>query len=101
MTQTARAGESRGGNEMPRFVDVHHKMPEITPDMAEMMKARIVGREADEFDCVAIDIMAGDEGPTFCVTDGPSKEAVVKSHTSKGVDLDISDVHQVMSMASN
>lgn len=86
---------------MPRFVDVHHKMPDITPEMADMMKQRIVSREADEFDCVAIDVMAGDDGTAFCVTEGPSKEAVVKSHTSKGVDLDANDVHQVMSIASS
>ena len=86
---------------MPRFVDVHHKMPQITPEMAGMMKDRIVGRQADEFDCVAIDVMAGNDGTAFCVTEGPSADAVVKSHTSKGVPLDLGDVHQVTSIASS
>ena len=84
---------------MPRFVDYHAKMPEVTPEMAQMMQERIRSRKADEFGAVAVEIYMG-KGEAFCVTDAPNAQAVVKSHTSKGFPLDFKEVHQVSSLSA-
>ena len=83
---------------MPRFIDVHKDMPEMPAEMVQQIKDRIASGAKDEFDAVAIDVLAGNDGSAFCITDAPDAAAVVSSHVNKGVPLDSHDVHEVVSI---
>ncbi len=84
---------------MPRFIDVHRDMPEMPAEMVQEIKDRISSGAKDEFGAVAVDVLAGNDGTAFCISDAPDIASVVSSHTSKGVPLGEGDVHQVVSMA--
>ncbi|MDA1280510.1 MAG: hypothetical protein O3B95_10835 [Chloroflexi bacterium] len=83
---------------MPRFIDIHREMPEMPAEMVQQMQDRISSGARDEFDAIAIDVLAGNDGSAFCITDAPDAASVVSSHTSKGVPMTEHDVHQVVSM---
>ena len=82
---------------MPRFIDVHREMPEMPAEMVQQIQDRISSGAKDEFDAVAVDVLAGN-GTAFCITDAPDVASVVSSHTSKGVPMSEEDVHEVVSM---
>ena len=84
---------------MPRFIDVHRDMPEMPAEMVQQIQDRISSGTKDDFDAVAIDVLAGNDGTAFCITKAPDLASVVSSHTSKGVPLGAGDVHEVVSMA--
>ena len=86
---------------MPRFIDIHREMPEMPAEMVQQIQDRISSGAKDEFDAVAIDVLAGNDGSAFCITEAPDVASVVSSHTSKGVPMVDEDVHQVVSMAGN
>ena len=67
-------------------------------EMVQQIQDRIASGEKDEFDAVAVDVLAGNDGTTFCISDTPDIASVVSSHTSKGVPLEAGDVHKVVSM---
>jgi hypothetical protein len=83
---------------MPRFIDIHNETPEMPAEMVQQVKNRIASGAADEFNATAIDVLAGNDGTAFCITDAPNVASVVSSHTSKGVPMSEHDVHEVVSM---
>ena len=83
---------------MPRFIDVHRDMPEMPAEMVQQIQDRIASGAKDEFDAVAVDVLAGNDGTAFCISDAPDIASVVSSHTTKGVPLEAGDVHEVVSM---
>ena len=68
---------------MPRFIDIHNEMPEMPAGMVQQIQDRISSGAKDEFDAVALDVLAGTDGSAFCITDAPDVASVVSSHTSK------------------
>ena len=74
-------------------------MPEMPAEMVQQIQDRISSGAEDEFGATAIDVLAGNDGSAFCITDAPDIASVVSSHTSKGVPMTEHDVHQVVSMA--
>ena len=85
---------------MPRFLDVHREMPEMPAEMVQEIQSRISSGAKDEFGAVAVDVLAGNDGTAFCITDAPDISSVVSSHTSKGVPMEVGDVHEIMSMGN-
>ncbi len=75
-------------------------MPEMPAEMVQQIQDRITSGAKDEFDAVALDVLAGNDGSAFCITDAPDAAAVVSSHVNKGVPLDSHDVHEVVSMGN-
>lgn len=73
-------------------------MPVMPAEMVQEIKDRISSGAKDEFNAIAIDVLAGNDGSAFCISDAPDIASVVSSHTSKGVPLDAGDVHEVVSM---
>ena len=73
-------------------------MPEMPAEMVQQIQDRIAIGEKDEFDAVAVDVLAGNDGTAFCISDAPDIASVVSSHTTKGVPLESGDVHEVVSM---
>jgi hypothetical protein len=73
-------------------------MPEMPAEMVQQIQDRISSGAKDEFDAIAVDVLAGNDGTAFCITDAPDASAVVNSHVSKGVPMSEHDVHQVVSM---
>ena len=47
---------------MPRFIDIHRDMPEMPTEMVQQIQDRISGCAKDEFDAVAIDVLAHVDG---------------------------------------
>jgi hypothetical protein len=86
---------------MPRFLDVHNKTGELSPEAVGGIKERMMMSQADEHGCIAIDVLMAGEGKAFCLTDGPSAEAVIESHKAMGVDIQEGDVYRVTSLAAS
>ena len=73
-------------------------MPVMPAEMVQEITDRMSSGAKDEFDAIAVDVLAGNDGSAFCISDAPDIASVVSSHTSKGVPLDAGDVHEVVSM---
>ena len=86
---------------MPRFLDVHNNTGAITPEVIGEIKERMLMSKADEHGCIAIDVLMAGDGKAFCLTDGPSAEAVIESHKDAGVDIHEGDVYRVTSLAAS
>jgi len=65
---------------MPRFIDVHKDMPEMPAEMVQEIKDRIASGEKDEFGAVAVDVLAGNDGSAFCISDAPDIASVQFAH---------------------
>ncbi len=83
---------------MPKYLDYHEKMPELTPEMAEQMTARLKSGQPDQFGVTGLNVFIGTKGNGWCLTEGPSAQAVVDGHKAMGVELGISQVHEVQSV---
>jgi hypothetical protein len=69
---------------MPEFMDVHHGMEGITPEAllaAHQADVDIQGEEGMNFKQAWGDPSTG---VVFCLSEGPSKEAVMKVHERAG-----------------
>jgi hypothetical protein len=86
---------------MPRFLDVHNKTDEISPEVIGEIKGRMQMSQADEQGCIAIDMLMAGNGKAFCLTDGPSAEAVIESHKAAGIEIHEGDVYRVTSLAAS
>ena len=73
-------------------------MPEMPAEMVQQIQDRISSGAKDEFGATAIDVLAGNDGTAFCLTDALDVALVVSSHTSNGVPMTDGDVHEVVSM---
>jgi uncharacterized protein DUF4242 len=69
---------------MPRFMDVHHGMVGISP--TDLMAAHKADLDIQEQEGVSFKQAWGDPstGVVFCLSEGPSKEAVMKIHERAG-----------------
>ena len=93
---------------MPKFIDHHPKMdmskmpPEAVQKGQEMLKqlrSDILAKRADRFGMTTINVYLGSNGESWCITDAPSVDAVLKTHESNGVKLSRSDVTEVTPLA--
>ncbi len=91
---------------MPRFLDHHAKMPAMPPEaveqgkkMLEQMKSDIKARKADQFNVTPVNVFMGANGESWCLTDAPNADAVIKAHAAKGSKLSLSDIVEVTSLA--
>ncbi len=87
---------------MPRFLDHHAKMPAMPPEameqgkkMLEQLKGAIKAKKADRFGVTPVNVFMGANGESWCLTDSPSVDAVVKSHEANGAKLTRNDVFEV------
>lgn len=89
---------------MPKFIDHHAKMDmsKLSPEMLEkgqhmirQMRADIAARRADRFGVTPLNVYQSPTGESWCVTDAPSAEAVVKSHEANGYKLPRHEVVEV------
>ena len=85
---------------MPRFLD-HHTMSGALPKEAVgMIRSAVKAGKADQFGVKPIDVLIA-QGETYCISEAPNAEAVIKSHNAIGVELGKSNVKQVTSLAAS
>ena len=73
-------------------------MPEIQPEMAAQMKARLSSGEVDQFGAKGINVFVGD-GEGWCLSEAPNADAVCDSHAALGFPTDRGDVREVTAVA--
>lgn len=90
---------------MPKFIDHHAKMPQLPPEamqqqmqMMEQMKADIKAKRPDQFGVTPVNVLMGVNGESWCLTEAPNADAVIKAHQAKGAILNRSDVIEVSSL---
>ena len=83
---------------MPKFLDIHDSMPEMPPEVAQQAAQMMRAGELNDRGCRGIDLLIADDGSGYCLSEGPSKEAVVASHQDLGLDLAIENVKEVTSV---
>ena len=84
---------------MPKFLDYHAQMPQLPPEMAQAMAQQIKAGQADQFGVKPLNVFIGPRGEGHCLTEAPSADAVVQSHTAVGVPISAHDVAEVMTLA--
>ncbi|MBI4284435.1 MAG: hypothetical protein HY670_00845 [Chloroflexi bacterium] len=90
---------------MPKFMDHHPKMPPMPPEaqekgkqmLQEMTKA-IKAKKADPFGVTPISVFMATNGESWCLTEAPGVDAVIKSHEANGMKLAKSDICEVSSL---
>ena len=83
---------------MPKFIYYHAKAPEMPPEGMQMVIAAIKAGQPDEFGVTPLNaFFSPATGEAYCYTEGPSADAVCKSHESKGIPLGKGDVREVQS----
>ena len=87
---------------MPMFFDHHGRMPPMSPEamsqgmkMLDQMKEDIKTKKKDKFGVTPINVYMGVNGESWCLTEAPSADAVIKSHEAKGAKLTLKDITQV------
>ncbi len=83
---------------MPKFIDHHEKLPQMPPEMMQQVAQRLKSGEVDQFGMKGINLFVGDDGQGWCLSEGPSVDAVVKSHAALGVPVAARNVTQVNSV---
>lgn len=90
---------------MPKFIDHHGKMPQMPPEavqqgmqMLQQMKADIQAGKVNEFGVKPLNVYLGPEGESWCVTEAPNAEAVIRAHAAVGAQLSASDIVEVNSL---
>jgi hypothetical protein len=83
---------------MPKIIDYHATMPQLPPEAAEGIAARLKAGQADQFGVKGLNVFIGKGGQGYCLTEAPSAEAVVKSHEALGFPLSHGDVVEVVSV---
>jgi hypothetical protein len=81
---------------MPKFIDFHAHMPPMPPDMQKMMQEKVRAGKPDQFGVKPINAYFTKDGQGYCISEGPSADAVCKSHEAGGVQLGKGDVHEVV-----
>jgi len=97
-----------GGENMPKFLDHHPKMDmsKMSPQaieqgkqMLEQIGKAIKAKKADSFGVTPNNVFMAANGESWCLTDAPNADAVIKSHQANGVKLSKSDIVEVNSLA--
>ena len=78
---------------MPKFMDIHEGMVGITPEQLKAAHQGDLAIQADEG--VSFDHAWADpaSGKVFCISTGPSAEAVQKIHTRNGIPP--AEIHEI------
>jgi len=80
---------------MATFLDYHAQLPQLPPEAAQQMAARIQAGQPDQFGVRPLNVFLGADGSGHCLVDAPDAEAVVKAHNALGFDLHHGDVREV------
>jgi Protein of unknown function (DUF4242) len=80
---------------MPTFIDHHPMGPSLPPEAAEGIADKIRAGEPDEFGVTGLQVYLGKTGESFCLSEAPDAEAVVKAHEAAGFPISPSDVVEV------
>ena len=90
---------------MPRFMDHHPKMPQMSPaqmaegmKMMERMKADILAKKADENGVTPLNVLMGANGESWCLTEAANATSVIKAHAAKGVALTQNDIVEITTL---
>ncbi|MBI3972108.1 MAG: hypothetical protein HY332_12525 [Chloroflexi bacterium] len=84
---------------MPKFIDHHASLPPLPPEVTQQIAARIRAGQSDQFGVKGINVLIGADGQGWCLSEGPSAEAVVQSHAAIGFPLDLNDVVEITTVA--
>ena len=82
---------------MPKFID-HHEMSDVAPEMAAGIAERIEAGEPDEHGVTGLNVFLGKDGTSYCLSEAPDADAVIKAHQAYGFSLGSSDVVEVKSV---
>ncbi len=89
---------------MPKFIDHHPKMDmskmsseaiEQGKKMLEQLTKDIKAKKADRFGVTTLNVFIGVNGESWCFTEAPNADAVLKSHAANGQMLTREDVVEV------
>ena len=78
---------------MPTYMDRHAHFPK--PDAAGLaaLRTRVIG-PANEHGVTGIDVLFAEDGSGMCLMEGPSREAVLRSHEGSGLTLELADIKE-------
>jgi hypothetical protein len=82
---------------MPEFMDVHRNMPGITPEALMEAHQADLDIQADENANFKQAWADPDSGIIFCLSEAPSKEAVMRTHERAGHPTD--EVYEIKATA--
>lgn len=82
---------------MPKFIDHHATMPQLSPEMAKQMAGAIKAGKADQHGVTGINVFVGN-GQGWCLSEAPSADAVLKSHQAVGVPLERHAITEVKAL---
>lgn len=85
---------------MPRFLDHHTNTGALPKEAVAMITSAVKAGKADQFGVKPIDVLIA-QGESYCITEAPNADAVIKSHKAIGFELGKSNVKQVTSLASS
>jgi len=89
---------------MAKYLDHHAKMPKMSAKEGEKLEQGqtfdelvqdIVCGKVDRFGVTIRNVFIGENGESWCYTEAPNKDAVIKSHAARKVKLSPSDVIEV------
>ena len=87
---------------MAKFIDYHAPMGQMSPEamekgtqMLQQMAKDIKAKKADRFGVTPINVFMGTTGESWCLTEAPNVDAVLKSHEANGAKLSRKDVVEV------
>ncbi len=83
---------------MPRFMDIHENMPPMPPEQIAAVKESLSKGEVNEFGMRGLDVLVAEGGTSYCLSEAPSKEAVLSSHQALGLEIPEGNVIQVTSL---
>ena len=78
---------------MPTYMDHHAQFPK--PDAAGLaaLRGQVTG-PANEHGVKGIDVLFAEDGSGMCLMEGPSREAVLRSHDGTGLALELADIRE-------
>ena len=83
---------------MPKFLDHHATMPDVTPEAAQEMASRIRAGKPDEHGVTGLNVFMCANGKGYCLSEAPDADAVVKAHKALGFPLTREDVVEVQTV---
>lgn len=83
---------------MPKYVDYHAELPPMPAEVQQQAAERLKAGQTNEFGVKGLNVYFGTNGAAWCVSEGPSIDAVVKSHQALGIPLEAAQVVEVQSM---
>ena len=87
----------KGIHTVPKFIDHHVNLPPTPPAVAQQMAQAIKAGKADQFGVKMVNLYMGG-GQSFCHTEAPNADAVIKSHAANGIPQTRDHVFEVQSL---